>query len=402
MQVKITPSPLAGTVQLPPSKSFAIRALICSALSGGGSVAPLGTSADIAATVQALADLAAGRDEIFCNESGSLVRFLIPVAAALGKSVTFTGAGRLPRRPLDAFSTLLPQHGVQVQTDGGLPFSITGKLRPGQYEIAGNVSSQYLTGLLLALPLLDGDSAVLLTTELESKPYIDITLQVMAAFGVQVRPTDFGYLVRGNQQYKPVDFTVESDWSHAAFFMAAGTVGQEIEIAGLNPASTQGDKAVCAMMERFGARVEVHDRIVRCCGGELRSAEIDARDIPDMVPALAVTAAFAKGTTRITGAGRLRFKESDRLQSVALNLRAMGVQVEELPDGLVIHGTGAVQGGTVDGCNDHRIVMAFSVAAAYAAGDSVIKQAESINKTYPAFFEDFCALGGKADVISNR
>mgnify|MGYP000770414766 CR=1 FL=1 len=222
MQVKITPSPLAGTVQLPPSKSFAIRALICSALAGGGSVAPLGTSADIAATVQALADLAAGRDEIFCNESGSLVRFLIPVAAALGKSVTFTGAGRLPRRPLDAFATLLPQHGVQVQTDGGLPFSVTGKLRPGQYEIAGNVSSQYLTGLLLALPLLDGDSAVLLTTELESKPYIDITLQVMAAFGVQVRPTDFGYLVRGNQQYKPVDFTVESDWSHAAFFMAAG------------------------------------------------------------------------------------------------------------------------------------------------------------------------------------
>lgn len=327
---------------------------------------------------------------------------MIPVAAALGKSVTFTGAGRLPRRPLDAFATLLPQHGVQVQTDGGLPFSITGKLRPGQYEIAGNVSSQYLTGLLLALPLLDGDSAVLLTTELESKPYIDITLQVMAAFGVQVRPTDFGYLVRGNQQYKPVDFTVESDWSHAAFFMAAGTVGQEIEIAGLNPASTQGDKAVCAMMERFGARVEVRDRIVRCCGGELCPAEIDARDIPDMVPALAVTAAFAKGTTRITGAGRLRFKESDRLQSVALNLRAMGVQVEELPDGLVIHGTGAVQGGTVDGCNDHRIVMAFSVAAAYAAGDSVIKQAESINKTYPAFFEDFCALGGKADVISNR
>ncbi len=153
MQVKITPSPLAGTVQLPPSKSFAIRALICSALAGGGSVAPLGTSADIAATVQALADLVAGRDEIFCNESGSLVRFLIPVAAALGKSVTFTGAGRLPRRPLDAFATLLPQHGVQVQTDGGLPFSVTGKLRPGQYEIAGNVSSQYLTGLLLALPL---------------------------------------------------------------------------------------------------------------------------------------------------------------------------------------------------------------------------------------------------------
>ena len=365
MQVKITPSPLAGTVQLPPSKSFAIRALICSALAGGGSVAPLGTSSDIADTVQALADLAAGRDEIFCNESGSLVRFLIPVAAALGKSVTFTGAGRLPRRPLDAFATLLPQHGVQVQTDGGLPFSVPGKLRPGQY-------------------------------------YIDITLQVMAAFGVQVRPTDFGYLVRGNQQYKPVDFTVESDWSHAAFFMAAGTVGQEIKIAGLNPASTQGDKAVCAMMERFGARVEVRDRIVRCCGGELRPAEIDARDIPDMVPALAVTAAFAKGTTRITGAGRLRFKESDRLQSVARNLRAMGVQVEELPDGLVIHGTGVVQGGTVDGCNDHRIVMAFSVAAAYAAGDSVIKQAESINKTYPAFFEDFCALGGKADVISNR
>lgn len=402
MQVRITPAPLTGKVQLPPSKSFAIRALICSALAGGGTVAPLGTSADIAATRQALADLAANRDEIFCNESGSLVRFLIPVAAALGKSVTFTGAGRLPERPLDAFARLLPLHGIQVNTAGGLPFSISGKLRPGQYEIAGNVSSQYLTGLLLALPLLDGDSAVLLTTELESKPYIDITLQVMAAFGVQVRPTDFGYLVRGGQQYQPAAFTVESDWSHAAFFMAAGTVGQKIEIAGLNPASAQGDKAVCQMMERFGAQVEVGDCGVCCSRGILRPATIDARNIPDMVPALAVTAAFAKGTTHITGAGRLRFKESDRLQSVAMNLRAMGVQVEELPDGLVIHGTGGVHGAEVDGCNDHRIVMAFSVAAAYADGESLIHQAESINKTYPAFFEDFCALGGKADVISNR
>lgn len=400
--VSIHPSVLTGSVQLPPSKSVAHRALICSFLAGGGQVSPLIASDDMRATQGALRALAENAQTIDCIESGSTLRFLIPVAAVLGKSVTFTGSGRLPQRPLEAYSRLLPQHGVTVETDGGLPYSISGRLKAGSYEIAGNVSSQYITGLLLALPLADGDSAIRLTTALESKPYVDMTIQVMEAFGVFVRETEFGYLIKGKQRYKKTDFSVESDWSQAAFFMSAAAIGSDITIRGINPQSLQGDRAVCAVMTGFGAQVELGTDFVRCCRNQLLGTVIDACDIPDMVPAIAVTAAFAQGETIIKGAARLRYKESDRLRSIADNLRALGVQAQELPDGLVIRGGSPVKGAALHGCNDHRIVMAFSVAGAFAQGSTTIDDANSIQKSYPSFFDDFNALGGKAHVLSDR
>lgn len=400
--VSIENSILKGAVKLPPSKSAAHRALICSFLAGGGSVHGLIESNDMKATVGALEALKSKSDTVDCLESGSTLRFLIPVAAVLGIETTFIGSGRLPQRPLDEYTKLLPKHGVNVQTAGGLPYSISGKLQAGHYEIAGDVSSQYITGLLLALPLADGDSALHITTALESKPYVDMTIQVMEAYGVFVRETEFGYLIKGNQHYNKIDFKVESDWSQAAFFMAAGAIASNITIEGVNPDSLQGDKVVCDIMKTFGADVTISDDSVRCRSDVLMGTVIDAHDIPDMVPAIAVTAAFAQGETIIKGAARLRYKESDRLKSIADNLRMMGVNVEEMPDGLIIQGGRQLHGAELHGYNDHRIVMAFTVAASFARGNSTIDDAESINKSYPAFFEDFNSLGGKAHVISDR
>lgn len=400
--VSVENSILKGSVKLPPSKSAAHRALICSFLAGGGSVEGMIQSNDMKATVGALEALKNKSNTVDCLESGSTLRFLIPVAAVLGIETTFVGSGRLPQRPLDEYTKLLPEHGVNVETSGGLPYSISGKLRAGYYEIAGDVSSQYITGLLLALPLANGDSALSITTALESKPYVDMTIQVMEAYGVFVRETEFGYLIKGNQHYKKIDFSVESDWSQAAFFMAAGAIASDITIEGVNPASLQGDKAVCEIMKTFGADVTMGNDSVRCRSDQLMGTVIDAHDIPDMVPAIAVTAAFAQGETIIKGAARLRYKESDRLKSVADNLRLMGVEVEEMPDGLVIQGGKQLMGAELKGYNDHRIVMAFTVAASFAKGNSTIDDAESINKSYPTFFEDFNSLGGKAHVISDR
>ncbi len=396
--VKIQNSILNGELVIPPSKSAAHRALICSYLADGGNVTPIIDSKDMQATGQALSALKNGDAVLDCIESGSTLRFLIPVAAALGREVTFVGEGRLPERPIGDYLRLLPQHNVNCESDGGLPFKISGKLTPGEYELAGDVSSQYITGLLLSLPILDGDSRIILTTELQSKPYVDMTIKVMADFGVEAEETEYGYFVKGNQKYRQRDYIVESDWSQAAFFLTAGVIGGDITLKGLNINSVQGDKEIVNILKRFGADIEVCENYIRCRKSELHGIEIDASDIPDMVPSLAVAASFASSKTIIKGAERLRYKESDRIESVVSNLKKMGVNVTEKQDGMEITG-GAVNGAELDGYNDHRIVMAFSIAGLFADGEVVISDAQSINKSYPKFFDDYNSLGGKADVI---
>ncbi len=396
--VKIQNSILNGELVIPPSKSAAHRALICSYLADGGNVTPIIDSKDMQATGQALSALKNGDAVLDCIESGSTLRFLIPVAAALGREVTFVGEGRLPERPIGDYLRLLPQHNVNCESDGGLPLKISGKLTPGEYELAGDVSSQYITGLLLSLPILDGDSRIILTTELQSKPYVDMTIKVMADFGVEAEKTEYGYFVKGNQKYRQRDYIVESDWSQAAFFLTAGVIGGDITLKGLNINSVQGDKEIVNILKRFGADIEVCENYIRCRKSELHGIEIDASDIPDMVPSLAVAASFASGKTIIKGAERLRYKESDRIESVVSNLKKMGVNVTEKQDGMEITG-GAVNGAELDGYNDHRIVMAFSIAGLFADGEVVISDAQSINKSYPKFFDDYNSLGGKADVI---
>ena len=397
-KVVIENSSLNGQVLIPPSKSAAHRAMVCSFLAGGGSVKPIIPSNDMLAMEQVIDALKNNSDTADCIESGNTLRFMMPVAAALGKSITFVGSGRLPERPIGDYLRLLPQHGVKCICDGRLPLKIEGQLTSGVYKIAGNISSQYITGLLLALPVLDGDSEIILTTELQSKPYVDMTIKVMADYGVKVQETENGYFVKGNQEYNILDYTVESDWSQAAFFLAGGVLSGDVILRGLDINSPQGDKEIVNALKCFGADIEIGADYIRAKKSELEGIEIDVTDIPDTVPALAVTAAFAKGTTVIKGGARLRLKESDRIESVVSNLRRMGVEVEEKPDGMIITGGGA-RATQLHGYNDHRIPMAFSIAALCAPGTTVITDAQSINKTYPGFFEDYNSIGGRANVI---
>ena len=399
--VRLENSTPRGVVTVPASKSAAHRALICSFLAGGGSVNPVISSNDMRATQNAIEAIRSGSEVCDCIESGSTLRFMIPVAAALGREITFVGSGKLPSRPIGDYLRLLPEHNVTCESEGGLPLKISGQLTSGVFELAGNVSSQYITGLLLALPLLDGDSEIVLTTELQSKPYVDMTVSILRQYGIVVEETKTGYSVKGNQTFSVLDYTVEGDWSQAAFFLAAGAIGGDVTVKGLDLNSTQGDKKIVDVLRRFGVEITADENGVRAVKSGLHGIEIDATDIPDMVPSLAVVAAFADGTTVIKGAERLRFKESDRLESVATNLVKLGVKVSETADGMIITG-GGVNGAQLDGYNDHRIVMAFSVAAMFANGTTTVSDCESINKSYPSFFEDYKSIGGRADVISDR
>ena len=396
--VEIKNSILNGNVTIPPSKSAAHRALICSYLAGGGSVSPIIDSNDMRATVGVIDALKNNEDVMNCIESGSTLRFMIPVVASLGRRATFIGEGRLPERPIGEYLDILPKHNVKVDSNGYLPMTIDGQLRNGSYEVNGDVSSQYITGLLLALANVEGDSAVILKTPLQSKPYVDMTVKVMADFGVNITETDFGYLIHGGQEFKKQDYIVEGDWSQSAFFLVAGAIGGDVKVSGLDMNSTQGDKAIADVLKSFGADVEVGKDYVISRKSKLTGTTVDATDIPDLVPIIAVLGAFSNGKATIKGAERLRFKESDRIESVVNNLRLMGVDVTETKDGMIINGS-EPHGADLKGYNDHRIVMAFSVAGLFCDGDVRIDDAQSINKSYPTFFDDYNMLGGKANVL---
>lgn len=402
----ISPSPLKGSIAVPPSKSAMHRALICAALSKSTiEIKPKWNSEDIKATVGALNSLGANITEtddgyivegirnvikngiIDCRESGSTLRFLIPVAAALGADTEFFGHGRLPERSIGEYSKLFPQKGVNIMGEA-MPYKLKGKLCGGEYKINSTLSSQYITGLLLALPLLDEDSIIIPEAELTSGGYIDMTLEIMKEFGVDVTENNNVFYIKGNQEYGCESiYTVEGDWSQAAFFLTAKTLGADIGIKGIDFFSKQGDKKIVEILNEMGQ------------SGSLRCVNIDAKNIPDLVPILAVAASFAEGRTRIYNAARLRAKESNRLLAMCDGLTQMGVEISETEDGLIINGGIPLKGGICKGYNDHRIVMALSIAAAFAEGETVIDDAQSIEKSYPSFFEDYTRLGGKVNVI---
>lgn len=418
--VVIEPKKLSGLVAVPPSKSAAHRAVICASLAQGVSVMePVELSNDIRATIDCVKELGAAvsligkrltidgkmiftnSDAVLdCGESGSTLRFLIPVAGSGNVRAKFIGHGRLPERPIGIYLDCLPKAGVSCETEGGLPLLISGQLKSGIFEIPGNVSSQFITGLLLALPLLKGDSEIVITSALESKSYIDMTISAMDRFGVTAIETEKGYKVYGNQSYKPQNLSIEGDWSQAAFFLSAGALGGNISIENLDTKSYQGDKAIYDLLKRFGADISLNGQVLSCKQQTLKGIEIDAGNIPDLVPILAVTAALAEGTTTITNAARLRIKESDRLHAITEGLNRLGADVTELSDGLRINGVESLHGGTVEGYNDHRIVMALAVAATRATEPVIITDSKSINKSYPSFFEDYNNLGGNANVIN--
>lgn len=407
----------------PISKSDLHRLLIAAALSEGETVIHRCTlSEDIHATARVLQALGRcvtfGEDCITvggklepdalcrcdCGESGSTLRFLVPVLAALGQRAVFTGRGRLPQRPMEPMLSRLQEHGVQMALPSGgdtLPLELAGQLQRGDFVFAGDISSQYITGLLFALPLLEEDSRILLSSPLQSKGYVDMTLEVLARFGIRIDPIENGWLVPGGQQYRtPGELTAQGDWSNAAFWIAAGVIGkQPLQVNGLSPQSLQGDKAICDVLHRMGANLSVAQDSVIACPSKLHGTVIDGSQIPDIIPILSVCAAIAGGETRIVNAQRLRLKESDRLRAVHDCLQAIGADVLETEDGLVIRGKPMLSGGLVDSFNDHRIAMSMAVASLRCHQPVVIRDPLCVNKSYPDFYKDFIKTGGKVDVI---
>lgn len=419
--VHYRPSVISGTVAAPPSKSAGHRSLICAALSDAPvTVTGCGISDDITATERVLCALGAqiersgttvritpisnipDKTVLDCGESGSTARFIIPIAAALGaKNVTVTGRGRLPSRPFEILCRLLRRRGVGCSADT-LPMSVRGQLPAGEYSLPGNVSSQYISGLLMALSVVPGSSRIVLTTPLESAAYVDMTVDELKRFGAFVTKTSDGYEIEGRKRLRASDRRVEGDWSQAAFFLSAGAVcGGSVTVTGLDRSSLQGDKAIVDILKGFGADIEESDQRITVRRSKLKGTVVNASQIPDLVPIIAVTAAFAAGRTVINGAARLRLKESDRLHETVTRLVSFGIDAAETADGMIING-GKPVGAAITSANDHRIVMAFSVLACGSERGSSISGAEAINKSYPEFISDLCGLGGKCDVISNR
>ena len=408
MDLRITPHKLSGKVCIPASKSMAHRAIICASLAIATSrITGVSFSRDIDATLGVIEALGATfeirGDEIYltgirkanpkvqadCGESGSTLRFLIPIAAAFGAKTTFSGEGRLPSRPITPYVRELTRKGVgfSFPRNATMPFTTYGKLLPGIFELEGDISSQFITGLLLALPLLRGDSEIRMLSPLQSKPYADMTIACMERFGVHVTETPKGYAIHGRQFYQAQDFHVEGDFSQAAFFFTANAIGNLVDIRNLPENSMQGDRKIVEILDEMWYNKN-------------ETLLVDATDIPDLVPILAVAASLAPRPTRICGAERLRIKESDRLATTAAMLQALGGKVSVRPDGLDITPVDGFTGGVVDCAGDHRIAMCAAIAATRASSDVILRGSQCVEKSYPAFFADYQSLGGVTNGIS--
>lgn len=419
--LKIYPSKLKGEVKIPPSKSMAHRAIICAALSDGLCIIEnIDYSDDIIATIDAMNSLGAkivkhkhyievigayGSGEkpqetrvIDCNESGSTLRFLIPISLLFKGSSKFIGRGNLGKRPLTTYYNIFERQGIEYSyEEGNLNLVINGELKPGTFEVEGNVSSQFITGLLFTLPLLKEDSKIVITTEMESKGYIDLTLRAMSDFGVEIINNNYReFIIKGNQKYNARNYRVEGDYSQAAFFLCADSLGNDVLCKDLDLNSLQGDKEVIDILERMNVIFNANDIGVKgTTNGELISTVIDGSQCPDIIPVLTSVAALTKGTTEIINAGRLRIKECDRLAAITSELNKLGAKIIEKEDGLVVTGVEKLQGGVeVWSHKDHRIAMTLAIASTRCEEPIVIKDYECIAKSYPNFFEDFKALGG--------
>jgi 3-phosphoshikimate 1-carboxyvinyltransferase len=390
--------------------------MICAAMSDRTTVIKgVVPSEDVLATAACIRALGAGADikdgectvtpgliasspVLDCGESGSTLRFLLPVTSALCGGGSFTGSGRLPERPLKELVDAMKSGGAVFDREK-LPLSFSGRLRAGYYSLPGNVSSQYISGLLMAFSVTPGESVLTLTSRLESSAYVDMTLDTLRLFGADIEYCENKYIVRGKERLtSPGTVTADGDWSNAAFFLVSGAIHGSVTVTGLNTDSLQGDKRIVNILRDMGADTEFCGGSLTVTAKTLRGTAVDLADIPDLLPALAVAASFAEGETRFTGGTRLRMKESDRLKTVADMISCLGGTVRELEDGLVITGTG-LTGGAVDSVNDHRIVMAAAVAGANGTGPVTIKNAGAVKKSYPGFFDDFSELGGRKNVI---
>ena len=417
MTVTVNTDALSGVIPAIPSKSYAHRMMICAAFSEEPSrIFCTSGSEDILATIRCLNAMGAsityedGVIEVIpvnrtalpssasmdCGESGSTLRFLLPVACALGIDGEFVMHGRLSQRPLSPLYEELIRHGAVLAQQGTQPFLISGRLSDPDFSIAANVSSQFISGLLFALPLMGGGT-IRMTGEIQSGSYLDITVECMRLAGIDVTLQGDTYHVQGTYRM-PAESTVQGDWSNAAFWLCAGAIGpQAVTVTGLNLHSAQGDRKILDVLERFGAGIQKAEDSVTVSPEKLSGIVLDASDIPDLVPVITAVACRAAGETRIEHAGRLRIKESDRIQSVCALLNAFGADYTEKPDGMIIRGGKPLHGATVSSCNDHRIAMTAAVMSLLTDSAITIEQAESVNKSYPSFYQDYRRLGGQEE-----
>ena len=424
MDIQIRPTSLSGSIRAISSKSDVHRLLIAAALAKGTSRIHFTTlSDDIAATIGALRAMSAvitvtGADGDFtaavqggnpmpsgalldANECGTTARLLLPIAAARSDSFTLTGKNGLCKRPFAELCDAMAQNGTTC-SDTHLPITASGKLHSGIFTIRGDVSSQYISGLLFALPLLDGDSEIRLTTPAVSIGYIDMTLHTLRAFGIEAQKRESGYFVKGNQTYVPVaESFAEVDWSNATFWLCAGAIANGLTVRGLRLDSLQKDRMVLDILEQAGAKITRTENEISIEHASLHGIDFNGEDIPDALPALATVLALADGESHISGGARLRIKESDRIATTVAMLTALGADVTATDDGFAIRGVKHFTAGEVDAANDHRIAMCASIASQCASGDVLLRGAECVNKSYPTFFDDFRKLGGNCSAITN-
>ncbi len=423
MDVQITPTAaFGGSLDAVASKSAAHRLLVCAALADGETLIRCPEkSRDIRATAASLSSLGACITEtadgyrvtpigtanenavLDCAESGTTYRFMLSLASVLGTGASLYGSGRLPARPLSPLYEALTENGVSISPMGSNPLIVSGRLSGTEFSFPGNVSSQYASGLLLSFPLLasreNAPVSLTLTGTVESLPYLDMTVRAMGLFGVSVgskRLTDgsLRFTVSPAAYHSPRTVAVEGDYSSAAFFLASGAIGRNsVSLKRLDPTSSQGDRAILSLLSRFGATVEESDGVIRVSPAPLRGITVDASQIPDLVPILAVVAAAAMGETRIENAARLRLKESDRLRTVHRMIESLGGSITEGDDFLVIYGSGRLLGGSVSAENDHRIAMSAAIASLISERPVTIRGAECAEKSYPRFYRDAEALG---------
>lgn len=412
----IESSKLQGLLALPTSKSLAHRAIICASLSKGVSViGDVSMSKDIEATIGCMRALGAHivvkgstvtieglssfskEAEMNCEESGSTLRFMVPLACVKGTKTHFTGKGQLGKRPLDIYYDIFDRKGISYSYKKDvLDLHVEGTLTPGTFHMRGDVSSQFITGLLFALPLLEGESHIVITTKLESKAYIDLTLQMLEHFGITIINENYErFIIPPHQQYHAAIYNVEADFSQSAFFLVADAIGHDITLTNMNLSSRQGDRDIIPILERMGAKLIKTDEGYKMEAEELKATTIDASQVPDIIPALGVACAFAKGTSHIINAQRLRIKECDRLEATRIMLETCGVQVKETEDSLTIVGQDSLHGGKLTSFNDHRMAMSEAILATRLTSPLEIDDALCVRKSYPHFFEDYKKLGGQ-------
>jgi 3-phosphoshikimate 1-carboxyvinyltransferase len=414
MNITITPKPLTGSVDVISSKSLSHRYVIAAGLSQGNSIIKnVLDSDDLVATKNALtnlgvsffndeirgSDLHLKQHEFDCYESGSTLRFMIPIALLQKEKVIFKGRGKLPERPLDIYIQMFNDKHIDYRflSDKNLPIEIKGPLKSGYYQLKGDVSSQFFTGLLFALPLLRRDSVIEHVTPLESIGYIHLTLDVLEKFGVHVTYQHPYFYIKGDQSYQPITHTVEGDFSQAAFWMVAATIGDKIKLKNLNPLSKQGDKAIMDIIKDMGGSIKYFKQTeaFNISHSETKGKTIDLSQIPDLGPILMVLAALSDGTTTFKHVNRLKMKESDRLDAMYQALKKFGVEMHIEHDEAIITGQKVLKGNqTFDSFGDHRIAMAIAIAAIRANGKVTIKNAEVVKKSYPTFYEVYESLGG--------